>query len=75
MVVGRSGRHVVVEIARGHAVVLVVVTTDVVDAMVDAELRAVVDGAAGIRDLQVVDALFDICLGKPGERIAGKSIW
>lgn len=69
---GRGGNGVsgvVEEMSRSHAVVLVIVTLAmvVVDAVVDAELRAVVDSTAGIFDLQVVDALFEISLGVPSE--------
>lgn len=66
---GNSGRAVVEEMSRSHAVVLVVVALAiiVVDAVVDAELRAVVDAATGIFDFQVVDALFEIALRIPGE--------
>lgn len=66
---GNSVSGIVEEMTRSHAVVLVVVTLAivVVDAVVDAELRAVVDATTGIFDLKVVDALFEICLGIPGE--------
>lgn len=70
--VGRTGNSisgVVEEMPWSHAVVLVIVTLAmaVVDAVVDAELRAVVDTTTGIFDLQVVDALLEISLGIPGE--------
>jgi hypothetical protein len=69
MLGGRSGRRVVEEMSWSDAAVLVVVTLAivVVDAVVDAELRAVVDPTAAIFDLQVVDALFEVSLGVPSE--------
>lgn len=69
MLGGRRGRRVVEEMSWSDAAVLVVVTLAivVVDAVVDAELRAVVDPTAAIFDLQVVDSLFEVSLGVPGE--------
>lgn len=69
---GGSGNRlsgIVEEMSRRYAVVLVVIalTTIVVDAMVDAELRAIIDTAAGIFDLKIVDALFEVFLWIPGE--------
>jgi hypothetical protein len=55
--------------AWSHAVVLGVITLAIIvlDTVVNAELRTVVDATAGILDLQVIDALFEISLGIPGE--------
>lgn len=66
---GNSLSGIVEEMSRSHAVVLIVValTTIVVDAVVDAELRAVIDTTAGIFDLEVVEALFEVFLWIPGE--------
>lgn len=69
---GRGGNRlsgIVEEMSWGHTVVLGIVTLTiiVVDAMVNAELWAVVDATAGILDLQVIDSLFEISLGIPGE--------
>lgn len=69
---GGSGNRlsgIVEEMSRRHAVVLVVIalTTIVVDAVVNAELRAIIDTTAGIFDLEVVDPLFEVFLWIPGE--------
>jgi hypothetical protein len=69
---GCSGNRfsgIVEEMAWSHAVVLGVITLAIIvlDTVVNAELRTVVDATAGILDLQVIDALFEISLGIPGE--------
>lgn len=66
---GCCGRGVVEEMSRNHSVVFIGFTLSivVVDAMVNAELWAVVVFTVGVRDLQVVDALFEAGLRIPGE--------